>query len=121
MVDFENLPPRLSRREASDYLKAKHGIIRAPSTLAKYVVTGGGPEFRRVGARGVAYDVPELDRYAEELIGESAEPGTAQLTPEGGPRHQPGHVQTVFGGREDPESTTSRPQWSSSGFTGSIQ
>ena len=70
MLNLENLPPRLSRRDASEYLYIKHGIVRAASTLAKYVVTGGGPKFRRVGVRGVSYDVPELDRYAQEMLGE---------------------------------------------------
>ena len=34
---------RLRRAEASAYLKEKHGIDRAPTTLAKYAVVGGGP------------------------------------------------------------------------------
>jgi hypothetical protein len=70
MLNLENLPPRLSRRDASEYLYIKHGIVRAASTLAKYVVTGGGPKFRRVGVRGVSYDVTELDSYAGGLLGE---------------------------------------------------
>ena len=88
MLDLSNLPPRLSRCDASKYLREKHGIVRAASTLAKYVVTGGGPKFRRVGARGVSYDVPELDRYAQEMLGEpmkhSSEANAHQHQLEGG-------------------------------------
>ena len=40
---------RLRRAEASAYLKEKHGIDRAPTTLAKYAVVGGGPRFQHVG------------------------------------------------------------------------
>jgi hypothetical protein len=29
MLNLENLPPRLSRRDASEYLYIKHGIVRA--------------------------------------------------------------------------------------------
>ncbi len=58
-------PPRLSRVDASEYLKQRHGISRTSGTLAKLAVIGGGPKFRRsVGARPVVYDVAELDAWA---------------------------------------------------------
>ena len=39
----------LRRKAASDYLRETHGLERAPSTLAKLAVIGGGPTFRRAG------------------------------------------------------------------------
>jgi hypothetical protein len=56
----------LRRREASDYLREQHGICRAPATLAKLAVTGGGPRFRHVG-RVPIYPVAELDAYAAAI------------------------------------------------------
>ena len=70
MLDFNNLPPRVDRRGASEYLDKTHGVVRAPSTLAKLACLGGGPRFRRVGSRRVTYDIKDLDRWAEELLGD---------------------------------------------------
>jgi hypothetical protein len=56
----------LRRREASAYLRERHGINRAPATLAKLAVTGGGPKFRHVG-RIPIYPVEELDAYAAAI------------------------------------------------------
>ena len=39
----------LRRKAASQYLEETWGVNRAPSTLAKYAVIGGGPTFRRAG------------------------------------------------------------------------
>jgi hypothetical protein len=55
-------------RDASAYLRERYGVLRAPSTLAKLRVIGGGPEFRRIGDRAVGYTDPALDAYAEALI-----------------------------------------------------
>ncbi len=61
-------PPRLSRSEASVYLKARHGISRTPGTLAKLAVVGGGPSFRRIGARTVLYDTADLDAWVASIM-----------------------------------------------------
>ena len=59
----------LSRPEASDYLLNEHGIRRRPTTLAKDVVSGTGPRYRKLG-RGVVYDVADLDDFAESRLSE---------------------------------------------------
>lgn len=69
MLDLKNIPPRLKRIEASAYLMCRHGISRTPGTLAKLAVVGGGPSFRKVGARTVLYDVDALDTWAAALLG----------------------------------------------------
>lgn len=69
MIDLNHLPPRLKRSEAPEYLYAKHGIKRTASTLAKLACVGGGPAFRKDGAKYVVYDLTELDRWAEEILG----------------------------------------------------
>lgn len=68
-IDTSRLPPRIKRAEASAYLKQRHGLERTPGTLAKLACLGGGPAFRKVGARCVLYDIEELDRWATETIG----------------------------------------------------
>ena len=65
---MSQFPARLSRAEASSYLDLQHGIRRKVGTLAKLAVIGGGPAFRNIGGRGVAYDVSELDRWADEMV-----------------------------------------------------
>jgi hypothetical protein len=60
---------RYRRKEAAEYLEAHHGVKRAPATLAKLAVIGGGPRFYKAGARTVLYDADELDRWAVELLG----------------------------------------------------
>jgi hypothetical protein len=65
-------PPRTSRTGASAYLFEKYGIKRSPSTLAKYASIGGGPSYRKIGKREVAYDFDALDSYAETLLGKEA-------------------------------------------------
>jgi hypothetical protein len=57
----------LRRKAASDYLRETHGLERAPSTLAKLAVIGGGPIFRRAG-RIPLYDPADLDSFAESLL-----------------------------------------------------
>jgi hypothetical protein len=58
---------RLRRAEASAYLFEKHGINRAPTTLAKLACIGGGPKFQHAG-RIPLYPVPELDAYALSIL-----------------------------------------------------
>jgi hypothetical protein len=70
MIDLNNLPPRLTRREASEYLKMKHGISYSPQTLAKLACIGGGPVYRKIGTKTVAYDINEVDQWAKAKIGE---------------------------------------------------
>jgi hypothetical protein len=57
----------LRRKAASDYLREIHGLERAPSTLAKLAVIGGGPVFRRAG-RIPLYSPDDLDCWAESLL-----------------------------------------------------
>lgn len=63
-------PHRLLRRKAaSAYLYKIHGLERAPSTLAKLAVIGGGPVFRRVN-RVPLYSTDDLDKWvASKLSG----------------------------------------------------
>jgi hypothetical protein len=65
----EIVPTRIRRNDAAAYLKARHGLICAPATLAKLAVIGGGPRFYKPGARTVLYDTAELDRWATEKLG----------------------------------------------------
>jgi hypothetical protein len=57
----------LRRKAASDYLRETHGLERAPSTLAKLAVIGGGPIFRRAG-RIPLYSTDDLDSWAISLL-----------------------------------------------------
>ncbi|MFN3076371.1 MAG: hypothetical protein ABT940_05740 [Alphaproteobacteria bacterium] len=68
-----NLPPylrkpNLRRWEASQYLELVHGLTIAPSTLAKWATTGGGPAYFPAG-RTPLYPRQELDRWATERLG----------------------------------------------------
>ncbi len=54
-------------KSASEYLAAK-GVRRTENTLAKLRVIGGGPEFRRIGGRDVAYEESALDAWVEALV-----------------------------------------------------
>ena len=59
----------LCRKAASKYLHDIHGVVRAPSTLAKYAVIGGGPIFQRMG-RDPVYSPVNLDKWvASKLSG----------------------------------------------------
>jgi hypothetical protein len=59
----------LRRKAASKYLHEVHGVVRAPSTLAKYAVIGGGPVFQRLG-RDPVYTPVNLDNWvASKLSG----------------------------------------------------
>jgi len=62
-----NMPPRLSRLETSAYLLSKYGLHHGVVYLAQLSHLGRGPAFRKIGAKRVAYDVPEIDRWVEEV------------------------------------------------------
>jgi hypothetical protein len=57
----------LRRKAASDYLRETHGLDRAPSTLAKLAVIGGGPIFCRAG-RVPLYSPESLDTWVASLL-----------------------------------------------------
>ena len=62
---------RLSRKDASRYLAEVWGITRAPRTLAKLAVTGGGPPFEHLN-RQVLYKPESLDEWASGMLRPSA-------------------------------------------------
>jgi hypothetical protein len=57
----------LRRTAASQYLHETHSVERAPSTLAKLAVTGGGPVFRRIG-RVPLYAPDDLDAWVASKL-----------------------------------------------------
>lgn len=61
-------PVRVRRRQASDYLRERHGITLSPATLAKLAVVGGGPPFRKDGPFPL-YDIDSLDVFAAARLG----------------------------------------------------
>lgn len=61
--------PLLRRADASRYLVEVWGIRRAPATLAKLAVVGGGPRFYKAG-KWPMYDSADLDAWARELLGQ---------------------------------------------------
>ena len=66
-LDLDDLPPRLRRSAASEYLWRKHGVKVAPTSLAKLACTGGGPPFQKDGP-WPTYPVPGLDQYAKKRL-----------------------------------------------------
>jgi hypothetical protein len=67
----EDFPVRMTRREASTYLKEVHGLNRhEPNTLAKMAVQGRGPLFQKSG-RWVLYGRGHLDLYAAERLSQA--------------------------------------------------
>jgi hypothetical protein len=62
----------LRRNIAARYLSENWGITRAPQTLAKLACVGGGPRFVKAG-RIPLYKPEDLDSWARNLIGETAE------------------------------------------------
>lgn len=60
-------PRFMRRKQAGDYLTNKYGF-GAARTLAKLVVTGGGPEFHKAG-RIVLYTKEAIDNWALSKIG----------------------------------------------------
>ena len=59
--------PFRTRAGASEYLRERWGIIRAPSTLTKLACVGGGPQYRRAG-QAALYDEADLDAWAAALL-----------------------------------------------------
>lgn len=59
--------PRLRRSEVPAYLKEKHGIPIAVTTLNKLASVGGGPLMTYSG-RIPLYHVDDLDAWAEERL-----------------------------------------------------
>lgn len=57
----------LRRTAASAYLHEIYGLDRAPGTLAKLAVIGGGPVFRRVG-RVPLYSTDDLDKWVSSKL-----------------------------------------------------
>ena len=57
----------LRRKAASEYLREHHGVERAPSTLAKLAVTGGGPVFRHID-RIPVYSPADLDEWVASKL-----------------------------------------------------
>ena len=57
----------LRRAEASKYLKEKHGVDRAPATLAKLASIGGGPRFQRAN-RIPLYPPVFLDEWVASIL-----------------------------------------------------
>lgn len=57
-----------SRREASNYLLAHHGISRSPATLATLAWKGDGPVFRKDGPRRAIYTDIDLDAFAASVL-----------------------------------------------------
>ena len=57
----------LRRKEASAYLREKFKLERAPSTLAKLAVTGGGPPFRLLN-RAPLYTPADLDEWVASKL-----------------------------------------------------
>jgi hypothetical protein len=73
IVDKAGYRARFMRRQpASRYLSSVWGIDRAPSTLAKLACIGGGPRFVKAG-RIPLYKPEDLDAWARNLVGETAE------------------------------------------------
>jgi hypothetical protein len=61
-------PARLRRKQASDYLRERHGITLSTATLAKLAVVGGGPAFRKDGPFPL-YELDILDAFANARLG----------------------------------------------------
>lgn len=64
--EFNSQIRYLTRREAADFL-TERGFRTAPSYLAKLACWGGGPEFRKFGARAL-YEPDELLKWAESRL-----------------------------------------------------
>ena len=62
-----SLHQKLRRKAASKYLFDEHGVVRAPSTLAKYAVIGGGPIFQLLG-RDPVYTPANLDIWVASQL-----------------------------------------------------
>jgi hypothetical protein len=72
-----------TRIQAAAYLSEKHKLKTSPKSLAKYVVTGGGPRYRKHGSRAI-YTQTHLDEYAASKITEPRK-STSERTAKGQP------------------------------------
>jgi hypothetical protein len=63
------MKPKLTKREASAYLRDKHGLIVAPRTLDNKAWSGCGPRFYKAGLRRF-YAPDDLDDYAIAELGQ---------------------------------------------------
>jgi hypothetical protein len=70
----------LRRKAASQYLDETWGVIRTPSTLAKYAVIGGGPVFRR-DSRFPLYLPDDLDAWAASRLSAPMRSTSDQVSP----------------------------------------
>jgi hypothetical protein len=68
-ANLEDADKLLSPEEASEYLRQKHGIKRAPRTLQVMRREGRGPAFRRYGNE-VRYTTPAIDVWVGETFAE---------------------------------------------------
>jgi hypothetical protein len=71
----------LRRKAASDYLHETHGLERAPSTLAKLAVIGGGPIFQRIG-RVPLYATDDLYKWVASMFSPPMH-STSEVAPKG--------------------------------------
>ncbi len=58
---------RLRRAEVAEYLEAAHGIVVAPSTLAKWASQGSGPPYALLN-RSPLYERVEIDRWVAATL-----------------------------------------------------
>lgn len=63
-------PPRLNRKKASEYLLNRHGVRRAPQTLARLACEGRGPDYVSDG-RFTLYTPESLDRWVASILNSS--------------------------------------------------
>lgn len=71
-MDDARVPPvyerRLPTKEAANYLRAKFGVVIAPTYLNRLRLIGGGPKFNKFGMK-VLYPLDELDAWAASRLG----------------------------------------------------
>jgi hypothetical protein len=69
---IRTIPPHddrlLNTEQSSAYLDVVHGIVRSPKTLAADRYSNTGPEWVRIGKRGVGYYPSSLDDFARKII-----------------------------------------------------
>jgi hypothetical protein len=63
------MKPKLTKREASAYILAEHGLTVSPRTLDNLAWAGNGPKFYKAGLRRL-YSPRDLDAYAIAKLGE---------------------------------------------------
>jgi hypothetical protein len=67
MSDTTSPPPRLNTSDAVSYLRTRHGIRVAPSTMKAWASRGGGPEFQKSGPHRL-YTPERLDVWVERRL-----------------------------------------------------